>query len=218
MPPAAKRLSYTSEGAPGATDETEVVSTEGLTFDLDKVTFTCHGSLDANDLIDLAPLLDADETWFDPAALGAVGSFYEQMMGTASYRALQRHRRQHRTRPSVIAQIMFDLIEEVMRRPPAKSSSSPGGPPPTGASSPAAPPPGGSQEEGEPRSMRSPAAGGAADPHGIIPPEMAHLAEVQLADTPPEGAAEPPPLPHRVINLGNAARTRLETEPAAAPG
>jgi hypothetical protein len=215
MPPAAQRRSYTSAGAPGATDETEVVSTEGMTFDLDGVTFTCHGAIDANDLIDLAPLLDADENWFDPAALGAVGTFYEQMMGTASYRALQRHRRARRTRPSVIAQIMFDLIEAAMNRPPDRSSSSPPGPPPTAASSPAGSPPGGSPGEGEARSMRSPAAGGRVDPEGIIPPEMAHLADVELAEAPPAGGApEPAALPHRVINLGDGARTRLETAQA----
>jgi hypothetical protein len=181
--------------APGATGE-ESISTEGYTFTLDAVTFTCHGEMDANDLVELAPLMDAGEgDWLDPASLAAIGHFYRAVLGPVTYRQFSAHRRQHRTAPSVVAQIMFDLIEEVTAGPPAVPSPSQAGPPPTGPSS-----AGGSPSPE--RLFRLPPAAG-ADPEGIIPREMLADADVVLAPAP----AGPPAQDAaggmvRVVNLG----------------
>lgn len=202
-----------SSAAPGAAaDGNEVITTEGMSFQLDDVEFVCHGQFDANDLVDLAPLLEAEDgNWFDPAALAAVGLFYKQFMGTGTYRQFQAHRRAHRTPPSVIAEIMMDLLKEAVERPPARPSPSPNGPPGTGGSSPAASPPGGFPAQPQPQGQpEGPEAGNpAAD---IIPADMMHLAEVQLAPAPPAGhqSADPMAGTHRTVNLGDAARTRVE--------
>jgi hypothetical protein len=202
MPP---RKTYSSKPA-GAEPDEDVISTEGVSFTLDDVEFTCHGELDGQDMIDLAvPMADAGDGWFDPEALAAVGRFMRQVMGEDTYRAFAAHRRRHRTRQQVVADIMMDLVQEITARPPGKPSPSPSGPPPTGPSSLAGSP---SPE----RAMRSPAAGGAVDPGGIIPPEMAEAAEVVLAAPPVPGQEHPDPMAgmHRTINLGDAARTRVE--------
>ncbi len=186
-------------------DDQQVFSTEGVTFTLDDVTFECHGEIDGQDMVDLAvPMSDAQEGWFDPEALAAVGRFYQQVLGADTYRSFSAHRRRHRTPQSVIATILMDLIAEVTERPPAKPSPSPAGRPKTVPSSPAASP-------SPARIMPSPA-GPAVDPGGIIPPEMAEAAEVLLAPPPPPGTEQPDPMAgtHRTINLGNASRTRVE--------
>lgn len=210
MPP----RSYTSKPAPGAdAAEEEVISTEGITFTLDGVVFTCHGTLDAQDFIDLAgPLMDAGDGWFDPEALAAVARFYRLVLGDESHRAFQAHRRRHRTPSPVVAQIMTDLIEEITARPPGRLLLSPDGLPPTGGSSPAASPSPGSgpapapRQQPPARAMPSPA-GAALDPEGLLPPDWAEAAEVVLAPAPaqvpaamvrPDAAAGT----HRTINLG----------------
>jgi hypothetical protein len=202
MPP----RSYSSKPAPGTSPEEEIISTEGLSFDLDGVTFECHGQLDAQDFIDLAtPLVDAGDGWFDPEAVAAVGRFYRLVLGEESHRAFAAHRRRHRTPAPVVAQIMTDLIEEITARPPGSLSRLPAGPPKTAASSPAASPSPVSPPAPAPAAARvasSPAAGGAVDPEGIIPPDWANDVDVVLAP-----AADPaPPAPeepvHRTINLG----------------
>jgi hypothetical protein len=202
MPP----KSYSSTPAPDAEPEVDSYSTEGMTFTLDDQEFTCHGQLDGNDLVELAvPMMDASEGWFDPEALAAVGRFYKLMLGPDTYRAFTRHRREHRTPQSVVAEIMMDLIAELTAGPPAGPSPSPAGPPITAPSSPAA-----SRSPAIPaRQMRSPA-GPAIDPAGIIPPEMAEAAEVVLAPAPSarrrKTAREEPQLV-RTVNLGNPDRT-----------
>lgn len=198
--------SYSSAPQSGGPDE-QIFSTEGMGFTLDDTEFACHGQIDAQDLIDLSPLMDADPKagWLDPQALAAAGHFYRAFMGDETYRQFSAHRRQHRTPPSVVAQIMMDLLQESMARPPESPSPSPGGPPTTGDSSPAGLPPGGSPE---PRSVHMPPKQ-AVDPEGIIPPELADLGDVILSE--PATPAEPVVLPRRVINLGDANRTRVET-------
>lgn len=190
------KRTYTSSTAAAAEGD-EVISTEGVTFDLDDVEFVCHGQMDANDLVELAPLLDAEGNWLDPAALAAVGHFYSQVMGRATWAAFSAHRRRHRTPPSVIAQIMMDLIQEVVQRPPGKPSPSPSGPETTAVSSPAVP----ASPASEPAVHLPP--NGAVDPEGIIPREMAEAGDVILApapDGPP--AADPLAGTVRTINLG----------------
>jgi hypothetical protein len=206
------KRTYTSHAAPG-TEGDETISTEGVAFELDGVEFTCHGQMDANDLVELAPLLDAGEgQWLDPAALAAVGHFYSQVMGRATWAQFSAHRRAHRTPPSVIAQIMMDLIQEVVDRPPARPSPSPSGPQTTGASSPAGSPSPASPGE---RLVRLPP-NQAADPEGIIPRELAALGDVVLAPPPPaEGWEDPMAGTHRVINLGKPPdQVRFEEAPA----
>jgi hypothetical protein len=237
MPP----RSYSSKAPAGTEAEEEIISTEGVTFTLDDVEFTCHGQLDAQDFIDLAgPLMDAGDGWFDPEALAAVARFYRLVLGDESHRAFSAHRRRHRTPPSVVAQIMTDLIEEITARPPGRLSHSPGGPPRTAASSqdgspsPGSPPAPGPdlrtreiiaalQSQEEPvRAVRSPA-GPALDPEGILPPEWADEADVVLAPAPDQVPAamipaDPTAGLHRTINLGRpgppAVRSLTETERA----
>jgi hypothetical protein len=203
--------SYTSKPAPGA-ENAAVIDTEGITFELDGVTFTLHGQLDENDLVDLAtPLMDAQEGYFDPDALAAVGNFYKLIMGDETYRAFQTHRRRHRTPAPVIAEIMIDLLGEITDRPPGKPSLLPAGQLRTGVSlpdgspSPASQPVTASSLPDQARSMPSPA-GPALDPEGILPPEWAEDAEVVLAPPPaqvPAAMKRPEPAPvHRTINLG----------------
>lgn len=199
MPPSKTKKQYTSKQAPGGPGDEEVVSTEGLSFELDGVTFDLHGQFDGQDMIDLAmPLADAGDGWYEPEALAAVGRFYQQVMGEETYRAFSRHRRKQRTHPQVVAQIMTDLIEELTDRPPGKLSRSPAGPPPVVVSSPVV--------------SSSPGwAAAAVDPEGIIPREMAGEADVVLAPPPgQEPAADPMAGMARVINLGDPARTRVE--------
>jgi hypothetical protein len=214
--------SYTSNAAPDG--DPALISTEGVSFDLDGVTFTLHGEMDENDLVDLAvPLMDAQEGFLDPEALAAVGRFYKLIMGDETYRAFQAHRRRHRTPPPVIAEIMMDLLQEITARPPVRSSPSSAGPARTGDSSPAGSPSPvlpatrplmGAQEimaelaaqQPPVRAARSPA-GPALDPEGIIPPDWADDVDVVLAPPPaqvpaamvrPDAAAGT----HRTINLG----------------
>ncbi len=211
MPP---RKTYSSTRAPGAAPDQDVVSTEGVSFTLDDTEFVCHGELDGQDMIDLAvPMADAGDGFFDPEALAAVGRFMRQVMGEETYRKFAAHRRRHRTPQQVVADILMDLVQEITARPPGSPSPSPSGPQTTVPSSPAA---SGSPALVQARVMRSPAHGGALDPEGIIPPEMADAVEVVLAAPPPPGQEHPDPMAgmHRTINLGNPDRTRVE--PASA--
>lgn len=192
------KRTYTSQATAPGTEGDETISTEGITFELDGAEFTCHGQMDANDLVELAPLLDAGEgNWLDPAALAAVGHFYSQVMGRASWAQFQAHRRRHRTPPSVVAQIMMDLIEEVTLRPPDRLSPSPSGPETTGASSPAAPASPALAEQ----AVRLPPAG-AVDPEGIIPREMALDGDVIVVEAPAQPASDPMAGKVRTVNLG----------------
>jgi hypothetical protein len=224
--------SYTSKAAPGAAPAR--ITTEGVSFELDGVTFELHGEMDENDLVDLAvPMMDATDGFLDPEAIAAVGRFYRMIMGEGTYRAFSRHRRAHRTPPDVVAEIMMDLLGELTSRPPASPSPSPGGPPPTGASSPAGSPSPGSpapdQRTAEiiaalaaqdpPARTASSPAGPALDPEGILPPDWAGAVDVVLAPAPQQvpAAMVPPDAAagtHRVINLGDPARTRVEPMPA----
>jgi hypothetical protein len=200
MPP----RKYSSAAGTG-TDADEIMSTEGITFELDDATFECHGQIDGQDMIDLAvPMSDAGEGWFDPEALAAIGRFYRQVLGDETYRQFSAHRRRKRTPPSVVAQIMLDLIGEITSRPPARPSPSPAGPPTTPASSAAVSP---SPERAVHMLPKQ-----ASDPEGIIPPEMAAAAEVVLAAPPEPGQEQPDPMAGmaRVVNIGDPGRTRVE--------
>ena len=207
MPP----KSYSSKRAPGAAAEDEVLSTEGLTFELDGTVFTCHGEFDGNDMADLAcPLMDAGDNWYDPEALAAVATFYASVLGPATYRAFAKHRRTHRTPPSVVAQIMTDLIEELTSRPPDRPSASPPGPPATGASSRAASP-----SPGPGRRRKTPAGRASARTTRLALPERARGlddGDVSTAPAPPPAGTEPDPMTgmHRTVNLGDPARTTVE--------
>jgi hypothetical protein len=212
MPP----RSYSSAPAGDGSDP-EALSTEGLTFELDGHLFECHGVFDATDFADLAaPLLDASAGWLEPDAVAAVGTFYRTIMGADTYRAFAAHRRKHRTPASVIAQIMTDLIEDLVARDPQRPSPSPGGPPGTGPSSAGGSPP--------PASGAPPARPGGrrhrreqVDPQGVLPPDWAGSGDIVTAPPPPprqdeEGQEEEEEMAgtRRTVNLGDPARTRIE--------
>lgn len=206
MPP----RSYSSAPAGDGSDP-EALSTEGLTFELDGHLFECHGVFDATDFADLAaPLLDASAGWLEPDAVAAVGTFYRTIMGAGTYRAFAAHRRKHRTPASVIAQIMTDLIEELVARDPQRPSPSPSGPPPTGPSYAGVSPPAASGE--------LPARSGGrrhraqVDPQGVIPPDWAGSGDIVAAPPPPQEQEEQDEgeATRRTVNLGNPARTKVE--------
>lgn len=207
MPP----RSYTSDAGQG-----ESVSTEGLSFTLDGVTFDCHGEFDTNDLTDIATaLMDADDGWVDPQALGAIGQLMQTMLGPATAKAFRRHRREHRTHPEVVSQIMLDLIEDITKRDPTRHSASPPGPPaPAGPSSPAASPSPASPRKRRAatvaaRSRTARATMAAQAPGGIIPPEWAGSGDVITVPGPAGTPQEEPPM-RRVVNMGDKSRTRAE--------
>ena len=123
------RRSYSSAGR-----SDEVATTEGITFDLDGVTFTCHGHLSAFDLAEFAgPVADAPdpENVSDPGVLRILSDFLRALMGQQTYIAFTAHRRKHRTPDEVVQQILFDLVEDVTSRPfPKPSPLRPGLPAP----------------------------------------------------------------------------------------
>lgn len=196
--------SYTSD-----TGDLASVSTKGITFELDGVTFELDGEFDEMDMQDLAAdLMDSSDSWGDLRALGASGQFMQAIMGRECYAALRRHRKEHRTPLPVIAQIVQDLVEDLTARDPQKPSASPPGRPgPAGRSS-----AGGSPSPASPRrekaiTRRPPEK---VDPEGIIPRDMP-AGDILTAEAPgqqqeEEGGART----RRVINLGDATRTRVE--------
>lgn len=183
----------------------EAVSTEGMTFDLDGVTFECHGVFDVNDLTDLATaLMDASESWVDPEALGAMGHVFRTIMGEEAYKAFRRHRREHRTSPEVVSKIMMDLVEDITRLPTTRRSASPGGPPgQAGPSSPAVSSSPGSRKAARGRSPLP-------VPGRVLPADVPD-GDVTTAPAPGSPAQEEAPM-RRVVNMGDASRTRVDRQ------
>lgn len=189
MPP----RTYTSRPVPG---DDEVISTKGLEFTLDDVTFTCDGVFDQLDMADLASsLMDSGPSWLDPEALGAVGQLFKTIMGEETYRAFRRHRHAHRTPPKTIAAIMQGLIEDLTDRPTNRPSVSPGGPQKTAGSSTAASP--------SPGRHARPAKAPSPLPEGMPAGDL-------IQAPPPDGPPPAEPPTRRVINLGDKTRTRVQ--------
>src|ERR1700748_3626429 len=103
------KRTYTS-----AASKDDAASTEGLTFELDDVEFTCHGRISAFDLAEFAgPVADAGNAdTADPAVLRILTDFLRVVLGDKTYAAFTRHRRVHKTPDEVVQQILFDIIED----------------------------------------------------------------------------------------------------------
>jgi hypothetical protein len=192
-----KKRSYSSAASPD-----DAQSTDGITFELDGVEFTCHGRISAFDLAEFAgPVADAGTgaESADPAVLRILADFLSAIMGPDTYRAFTVHRRTHHTPDDVVQAILFDIIEDSSNRPTPAPSPSPGGPPTPGTAPAGSPSP------------ASAAAPPALDPAPATVPEtetvpdwppaedlavLAQLGDVSFTDPPPPGtepAAEPAP-------------------------
>lgn len=180
---------YTSDAG---TDET--ISTKGISFTLDGVTFECDGTFDPNDMMDLATDLQGATTQrADPGALGTAGYLIRAIMGEDCWLAFREHRRARRTTPEVVGQIMRGLIEDLTDLPTARPSPSPGGRQITGGSS-----PGGSPSPGRRHKA-------AAKPPGRAVPGDG---DITAAPAPKEKTGhDEGPAVHRVISLSKGTVT-----------
>jgi hypothetical protein len=179
-------------------------STDGIEFELDGVTFTCHGRISAFDLAEFAgPIADAgtaSETT-DPSVLRILSDFLRTILGDATYRQLTAHRRAHNTPDDVVQQILFDVIEDSSNRPTTAPSPSPAGPPAPGTAPAGSPSP---ALAAAPAPVPDPApAPDQADQDQAAVPDwppaedlalLAQLGDVSFAAPPPPGT-EPPPDP-----------------------
>ena len=110
-------------------DADQDVSTEGMTFRIDGVLFTCHGRVSAFDLAEFAGRAeDAGPEINDPGVVRILADFMHGLLGDPTYAEVTRHRRVHKTPDSVMQQIIFDLIEDTADRPLTRPSPSPAGP------------------------------------------------------------------------------------------
>jgi hypothetical protein len=136
MPPPTMR--YTSAGPDDA------VSTEGITFWLDDVEFTCHGRISAFDLSEFAgPAADAGENTIDPDVVRLLSDLMRMVLGDATYRLVSKHRRLHQTPDVVMQQILMDVVAAVGKGRSARPSPSPAGPRPVPQPAAASPSPAG---------------------------------------------------------------------------
>jgi hypothetical protein len=210
MPP--KKRSYSS-----AASSDDAQSTDGITFELDGVSFTCHGRISAFDLAEFAgPVADAgtDNESTDPRVLRILADFLATIMGPGTYRQFTDHRRAHSTPDEVVQQILFDIIEDSSARPTPAPSPSPGGPPGPGTAPAGSPSP------------ASAAAPPALDPVPETVPEtvpdwppaedlavLAQLGDVSFTDPPPPGTEPPPAAPRNVrISFAHPERAPVVTD------
>lgn len=195
-----KIRSYSSAG--GTEEET---STEGMTFRIDGVLFTCHGRVSAFDLAEFAGRAeDAGPEINDPGVIRILSDFMHGLLGDPTYAEVTRHRRVHRTPDAVMQQIIFDLIEDAADRPSPRPSPSPAGRP---------------EATSSPGASRSPATAAAAS-QGT---DLARLADsawdrlaaegdITLADLTDDPAPEPPPAGPvtRRVSFGHPERLVIE--------
>jgi hypothetical protein len=196
MPP----RSYSSTAAAD-----DAVSTEGVTFTLDGVAFTCHGRISTFDLSEFAgPAADADADNPDPQLVRVLADMMRLIMGPATFRAFTAHRRAHATPDSLVQQILLDIIEDATGRPSARPSPSPAGPRPTPAQPAASP-------------WR---AGVPGQPDRRLPDAMlaamARDGDIRFADAPaPDAEPAPHPATIRRLSLAHPERgVTIETRPA----
>ena len=108
----------------------DAASTEGIDFWIDDVQFICHGRISAFDLSEFAgPAADAQEDMLDAGVMRLLADLMRMVLGEDTYRAVTRHRREHKTPDVVMQQILMDVVAEVNQRPSARRLPSPGGPP-----------------------------------------------------------------------------------------
>jgi hypothetical protein len=199
--------SYSSAGLDDA------VSTEGITFELDGVEFTCHGRISAFDLSEFAgPAADAGEDMLDPGVMRILADMMRAVLGEVTYRDLRRHRQAHKTPDGVMQQILEGIVEDAANRPSAGLSPSPAGPPaPAGLSLAAASPSPAAKrrrpQDHLPKQGREGRASAAA---------AATRGRVVWADAPPAGPAVPS-RPGRVRRLTIAGQVVTE-EPGTGTG
>jgi len=205
------KRSYTSTPEAGGAEQ-DVASTEGITFDLDGIEFTCHGRISMYDISAAAGSLTSDGIIDDPDAIPAIADLIREVLGADTYRAFTRHRRAHRTPDMVVQDIINGVIEETGERatgrPTVKPPTSPDGPTLTPVSSAAT---------GQPAAGKTPAnwtmTGPSQQPPAAeqtIPPEVARGGDIRMVPEP--GSPEPDPAykTKRVINIGDGSRTRVE--------
>ena len=116
--------------------EDQAVSTEGITFRLDGVLFTCHGRVSAFDLAEFAGRAEDAAPEINGSRRGRIlADFMHGLPGDPTYAEVTRHRLVHQTPDSVMQQIIFDLIEDSVDRlypgrRPRRSAAGPASPPP----------------------------------------------------------------------------------------
>lgn len=191
----------------------DAVSTEGITFKLDGVEFTCHGRISSFDLAEFAgPAADADEAEadgrpIDPALVRVLGDLTHVVLGDPTHRQFTSHRRKHHTPDDVVQQILLDVIEEATSgRPSARLSPSPAGPQPPQPSPAVSPSPAGPASPRRPvqRSRR-------------LLQDLQRHGEVLLADAPGPDAATPGPRQGGRVRRLSLARPGVEIIEQPAP-
>jgi hypothetical protein len=212
QPPAGQappRRSYSSAG--GAATDDDAVSTEGMEFDLDGVTFICHGIVSAFDLAEFARAAgDAGPDIADPGVIRILADFMQGILGDPTYDDVTRHRRKHRTPDPVIQQILFDLIEDLANRPTQPSSASPDGQPAAAPQPDASPSPAGTEAAPDRAAMPAALAAALSEDGDII-----FASAVPAATAATRSAGRPATV--RTINLGHPERFTEAPLPEAAP-
>ncbi|WP_101791032.1 hypothetical protein [Nonomuraea indica] len=120
------RRSYTSR-------RDQAPATAPLDFDLDGVTFVAQGSISMMDISEFARLASQGLDSKSPQAVAFLADVYLSLLGPEQYRLFREHTRTHHTKPSVLLEILGDLVsgavEEEAGRPTGRSSDSSDGPP-----------------------------------------------------------------------------------------
>jgi hypothetical protein len=195
-----------------AATEDDAISTEGMTFWLDGIQFTCHGRLSVFDLGEFASRAeDAGpvDNINDPGVIRIIADFLHGMLGDPTYADVTRHRRQHKTPDGVMQQVVFDLITDAAGRPTVRPSPSP-----AGRSAPPSPPAVSPSPAGPPAAAVVPAARQRA-----VMAALAAVGDITFADLPDETEPETPerePVIRRV-SLGHPDRP-VTVEPMTETG
>jgi hypothetical protein len=186
MPP----LNYSSTASPD-----DAVSTEGITFTLDGVTFACHGRISIFDLSEFAgPAADAGEDSTDPDVVRMLADLMRMVLGADTYRLVTKHRRAHQTPDAIMQQIVMDVVGAVNGgRPSARPSPSPAGEPAPARSAAVSPSPASPPASWPPQDVRAPAspAWTPPDPRAPVTP-LAPAVLAALASTGDITFAAPP--------------------------
>jgi hypothetical protein len=86
---------------------------EGVSFELDGVTFECKGAVSTLDLSELASAAVNAMDSSDPAGMAIVSDFLKAAFGPEVYRAFRFHTRSRHTPDDVLLEIITGIVEEV---------------------------------------------------------------------------------------------------------